>query len=103
MMSTHVHMQGTESVIVCVCVYVCIQACVFSLMATAPHFYFYVKVVICWPLIILNMCACVCVCVLWFDPIVWQRWEDEDWSPKNTPGLEWLAEKKRERQKQGEG
>lgn len=64
MMSTHVHMQGTESVIVCVCVYVCIQACVFSLMATAPHFYFYVKVGICWPLIIVNMCACVCL-VVW--------------------------------------
>lgn len=44
----------------------------------------------------LQLYARVCVCVFWLDPIVWQHWEDEDWSPKNTPVSGWLAVEERD-------
>lgn len=96
--------EGRECMRVCLCVYLhpsmCLFFCFFKIRLLPT-------VIICksWHLLSTHYALCVCMCVcahaFWLDPTVWQRWEDEDWSPKNTPGLGWLAETERDRNRRG--
>jgi len=90
-------MWGRERVIEYICVY-----CVITSKHGCPRRLRLLPIVIiCKSWHLLSTCYSKCVhervCVFWIDPTVWQQWEDEDWSPKNTLGLGWLAGEERDR------